>query len=116
MEEGIIALSNTDHLTGLHNRRGFITLAEQQLKMQEHTRNLIMLLYADLDRMKWINDTLGRGFIEDSDIINASETGEDLASFLGRRMGRRGPLRPRTERSLLIPTTRTSPKDFACSR
>ena len=38
MEEEIIALSITDHLTGLYNRRGFLTLAEQQMKVEERSR------------------------------------------------------------------------------
>jgi len=59
LEEEIIALSITDYLTGLHNRRGFMTLAEQQLKIQERTKNWLLLLFADLDNMKWINDNLG---------------------------------------------------------
>ena len=59
LEEEIIALSITDHLTGLHNRRGFMTLAEHQLKIQERTKNWLVLLFADLDNMKWINDNFG---------------------------------------------------------
>ena len=59
LEEEIIALSITDYLTGLHNRRGFMTLAEQQLKIQKRTKNWLLLLFADLDNMKWINDNLG---------------------------------------------------------
>lgn len=88
MEEGIIALSNTDHLTGLHNRRGFITLAEQQLKMQEQRRNLIMLLYADLDHMKWINDTLGhekgdKALIEVASILKDVFRKSDIIARVG---------------------------------
>jgi diguanylate cyclase (GGDEF)-like protein/PAS domain S-box-containing protein len=88
MEEGIIALSNTDHLTGLHNRRGFITLAEQQLKIQEQTRHLIMLLYADLDHMKWINDTLGhekgdKALIEVASILKDVFRKSDIIARVG---------------------------------
>jgi len=59
MEEEIISLSITDYLTGLYNRRGFITLAEQQTKIAERTKTGLLLLFADLDKMKWINDNLG---------------------------------------------------------
>jgi diguanylate cyclase (GGDEF)-like protein/PAS domain S-box-containing protein len=59
LEEEIIALSNSDHLTGLLNRRGFMTLAEHQLKIQERAKMGLLLLFADLDNMKWINDNLG---------------------------------------------------------
>ena len=52
-------LSLTDELTGLLNRRGFATLAEQQLLTAMRTRNRLWLLFADLDDLKGINDLLG---------------------------------------------------------
>jgi diguanylate cyclase (GGDEF)-like protein/PAS domain S-box-containing protein len=59
-QEGLIrALSITDQLTGLYNRRGFMTLAEQQLRVAERTKKGLFLLYADLDGLKQINDKLG---------------------------------------------------------
>lgn len=58
-EELIRALSITDQLTGLYNRRGFTTLAEQQLRMAARTKNGIVLLFADVDGLKRINDQLG---------------------------------------------------------
>lgn len=58
-EEMIRALSITDQLTGLFNRRGFTTLAEQQLRIAERTGNGIVLLFADVDDLKTINDKLG---------------------------------------------------------
>jgi len=59
MEEEIKDLSITDYLTGLHNRRGFMTLAERELKIQERTKSGLLLLFADVDNMKTINDNLG---------------------------------------------------------
>lgn len=52
-------LSLVDELTNLHNRRGFETLAYQQLHLAHQAKMQMVLLFADLDRMKWINDTLG---------------------------------------------------------
>ena len=49
----------TDELTGLLNRRGFKTLAEQQINSAKRMEDFAFLLYADLDNLKWINDTLG---------------------------------------------------------
>lgn len=57
--ENIRRLSLTDELTGLLNRRGFATLAEQQLRTVMRTRNRLWLLFADLDDLKGINDRLG---------------------------------------------------------
>jgi diguanylate cyclase (GGDEF)-like protein len=59
MVETIRTLSLTDGLTGLLNRRGFTTLAEQQLRTSIRTRNRLWLLFADLDGLKEINDRLG---------------------------------------------------------
>jgi len=59
MVETIRTLSLTDELTGLLNRRGFTTLAEQQLRTSIRTRNRLWLLFADLDGLKDINDRLG---------------------------------------------------------
>lgn len=58
-EEEISFISVTDQLTGLYNRRGFITLAEQQLRFSDRGKRDMLLFFADLDGMKWINDTLG---------------------------------------------------------
>ncbi len=49
----------TDELTGLLNRRGFRAMAEQQVARAKRMNDAIFLLYADLDNLKWINDTLG---------------------------------------------------------
>jgi diguanylate cyclase (GGDEF)-like protein/PAS domain S-box-containing protein len=59
LEEELHRLSIVDELTGLFNRRGFLTLSEQQLKFAERIKKSIVLLFIDLDHMKWINDTLG---------------------------------------------------------
>jgi diguanylate cyclase (GGDEF)-like protein/PAS domain S-box-containing protein len=59
MEEELRALSLRDELTGLYNRRGFVTLASQELRMANRLKKGIYLLYADLDGLKIINDTLG---------------------------------------------------------
>ena len=59
MVETIRRLSLTDELTGLLNRRGFTTLAEQQMRTSVRTRNRLWLLFADLDGLKDINDRLG---------------------------------------------------------
>lgn len=52
-------LSLSDELTGLRNRRGFMVLAEQHLKVARRMRQRLLLFYVDLDGMKPINDTYG---------------------------------------------------------
>ncbi|RJQ48134.1 MAG: sensor domain-containing diguanylate cyclase [Nitrospiraceae bacterium] len=58
-EQTLRSMSFIDDLTGLHNRRGFMTLAEQQLKTARRDKKRMLCIFADLDNMKWINDTLG---------------------------------------------------------
>jgi diguanylate cyclase (GGDEF)-like protein len=53
------ALSLRDELTGLYNRRGFMTLAEQHWRLAQRTRQDFALLYMDVNDFKHINDTLG---------------------------------------------------------
>lgn len=58
-QDQLRALSLVDELTGLYNRRGFLTLAHQQSKLANRTKKEMLLLFADLDNLKWINDTQG---------------------------------------------------------
>jgi len=58
-QEELRALSLIDELTGLYNRRGFLTLARQQLKMADRMHRGLFLLFADLDDLKNINDDYG---------------------------------------------------------
>ena len=59
LEERLHQLSITDELTNILNRRGFITLSEQQLKVADRRKKPFYLLYADVNNMKLINDTHG---------------------------------------------------------
>ncbi|MBI5056523.1 MAG: diguanylate cyclase [Nitrospirae bacterium] len=59
MEKKLRALSLKDDLTGLYNRRGFLTFARQQLKIANRRKEGVMLLFADLDGLKMINDGFG---------------------------------------------------------
>lgn len=52
-------LALTDELTGLRNRRGFLVLADQVLRMARRTRAKCALVFVDLDGLKRVNDTRG---------------------------------------------------------
>jgi diguanylate cyclase (GGDEF)-like protein len=56
-ELGNLAL--TDELTGLYNRRGFLAMAERQMRLARRTGRGMMLFMIDLDGLKEINDTFG---------------------------------------------------------
>lgn len=60
-EDALHALSLMDELTGLYNRRGFLTLAQQQLKLARRGHRELVLLFVDMDDFKEINDRFGHG-------------------------------------------------------
>jgi len=56
-ELGNLAL--TDELTGLYNRRGFMAMAERQMRLGRRTGRGMILFMMDLDGLKQINDSFG---------------------------------------------------------
>lgn len=48
-----------DDLTGLQNRRGVFTLIDNHLKLAKRQKKRVLLLYADIDNLKGVNDRLG---------------------------------------------------------
>ena len=88
MEAEILALSITDQLTGLYNRRGFLSLAEQQLKLAKRNKSGMLLFFIDLDGLKWINDTLGheegdKAIIETATVFKETFRTSDIIARLG---------------------------------
>jgi diguanylate cyclase (GGDEF)-like protein/PAS domain S-box-containing protein len=88
MEERLRRMSIIDDLTGLYNRRGFLTLAQQQLKVAERNRKEMTLFFADLDNMKWINDTLGHlegdhALMDVAAVLKESFRESDILSRIG---------------------------------
>jgi diguanylate cyclase (GGDEF)-like protein len=88
MEEKLRALSLTDELTGLYNRRGFFMLAEQQLKLASREKRGMMIFSADFDYLKTINDTLGHqigdiALIETANILKETFRDSDIIARIG---------------------------------
>jgi diguanylate cyclase (GGDEF)-like protein len=48
-----------DELTGLYNRRGFLTFAEEQIELACSGRRELLVVFADVDGLKAINDGFG---------------------------------------------------------
>ncbi|MBI4766778.1 MAG: GGDEF domain-containing protein [Deltaproteobacteria bacterium] len=88
LEDRLSAMSITDELTGLYNRRGFITLSEQQLKIAERTKKSLFLFFADLDKLKEINDQWGhqegdKALIKVADILKETFRKSDIIGRMG---------------------------------
>jgi diguanylate cyclase (GGDEF)-like protein len=88
VEERLQHLSHTDELTGLYNRRGFFTLAEQQFRMAKRLKTKILLVSADVNGLKWINDNLGhhegdKALIEAAEVLRESYRESDIIARVG---------------------------------
>ncbi|HYA14058.1 MAG TPA: diguanylate cyclase [Syntrophales bacterium] len=88
MEEKLRALSLTDELTGLYNRRGFFTFCDRTLKVCRREKKGAFLLYADLDNLKEINDRLGhqegdKMLAETADIFKKTFRDSDIIARIG---------------------------------
>jgi diguanylate cyclase (GGDEF)-like protein len=53
------SMALTDELTGLHNRRGFLRSGAQMLDMAACKQHGALLIYIDVDQLKYVNDTSG---------------------------------------------------------
>jgi diguanylate cyclase (GGDEF)-like protein/PAS domain S-box-containing protein len=87
-EEELHRQSVSDAMTGLFNRRGFVALAEKQMKIAERNRMNIVLLFADMDGLKWINDNLGHkkgdeAIIEAASVLKEAFRESDIIARVG---------------------------------
>jgi diguanylate cyclase (GGDEF)-like protein/PAS domain S-box-containing protein len=71
LEEALRTLALIDELTGLYNRRGFVTLAERQLSLARRKQQSLILIAADVDDLKSINDRFGHA-IGDQALVAAA--------------------------------------------
>jgi len=81
-------LALIDELTGLYNRRGFSAIAGQHLKLANRTGRTMLLLYADLDNLKQINDSFGHpegdsALIETAKILKNTFRESDITARYG---------------------------------
>jgi two-component system cell cycle response regulator len=87
LQRNLQNLSLIDDLTGLHNRRGFMALAEQHLRMIQR-KGAALLVYLDLDDLKLINDSYGhlegnRALIVTANVLRACFRQSDILARLG---------------------------------
>src|SRR5579864_1563830 len=87
LQKNLQNLSLIDDLTGLYNRRGFLALAEQHLRMIQRN-GAALLIYLDLDDLKLINDTCGhlegnRALVVTANVLRACFRQSDILARLG---------------------------------
>jgi diguanylate cyclase (GGDEF)-like protein len=88
VEEALLALSLTDELTGLYNRRRFFVLTEQYMKLSVRTKKKLLLLFIDMDNLKWINDHHGhnqgdQALIDLANILKKTFRESDIVARIG---------------------------------
>jgi diguanylate cyclase (GGDEF)-like protein/PAS domain S-box-containing protein len=82
------SISLTDDLTGLFNRRGFFTFAQQYLQVEGRRKTPLFLLFLDLDNLKRINDSFGHragdiALIRLADILKKTFRSSDVKARMG---------------------------------
>ena len=87
-EDELKKLLLVDELTGLPNRRGFITLSEQALKVATRMQRDVLMIFIDVDHLKHINDTWGhlagdRALIDTARVLQESCREADIVARLG---------------------------------
>jgi len=87
-EATIRSLALTDELTGLYNRRGFISMAEREWQRALRQLRGALLFLFDLDDLKPINDAHGHlagdaALISAAGVLRATFRGSDVVGRLG---------------------------------
>ncbi len=88
LQQGLRNLSLEDDLTGLYNRRGFVALAEQQLKLARRKEIRLLVAFADLDGLKAINDAHGHvvgseAIVEAAGVLRETFRDSDILARFG---------------------------------
>lgn len=81
-------LSYLDELTGLHNRRGFLRFARAQLDAGALARRPMLLIFVDLDGLKYINDQLGhsagdQALVATATVLKSTFRERDIVARMG---------------------------------
>ena len=87
-EDVLRGMSLEDELTGLLNRRGFFAMVEEARQRARFQDSRILLLYADVDGLKKVNDQLGHTagdllITAAADVLREAFRHEDLLARLG---------------------------------
>jgi diguanylate cyclase (GGDEF)-like protein len=88
LDRELRSLALTDDLTCLYNRRAFLALAGQQLRVARRNGQGLLLFFADADHLKEINDSYGHregdfALIQAADALERTFRNSDVIARLG---------------------------------
>ena len=87
-EDALRTLALVDELTSLYNRRGSVTLAERQLSLARRKKLPLVLIAADVDDLKGINDRFGhaagdQALVAAANILKQTYREADIVARIG---------------------------------
>jgi len=88
LDKELQSLALTDDLTCLYNRRAFLALATQQVRLMRRKEEGLLLFFADVDGLKTINDCFGHSegdlaLIRTADALEQTFRDSDILARLG---------------------------------
>src|SRR5215210_1549050 len=88
LQDDLRRAAAVDPLTHLNNRRGFLPIAEHQLRIAQRTREPVALVFVDVDGLKHVNDTLGHAvgdtlIAEAAVVLRTTFRASDLPARMG---------------------------------
>jgi diguanylate cyclase (GGDEF)-like protein len=88
LDKELRSLALTDDLTCLYNRRAFLALATQQLRVARRKDERLLLFFMDLDGLKNINDSFGHregdlALVRTADALEQTFRDSDIVARLG---------------------------------
>ena len=88
LHAALLDLALVDDLTGLYNRRGFLTLATRDLRLARRGNETLLVAFADLDDLKGVNDAAGhavgdRALRDTATLLRQTFRDSDLVARIG---------------------------------
>ena len=88
LQKDLRQMATMDELTGLANRRGFLAVAEHQLRLATRLGEPVAVLFLDVDNLKPVNDSLGHAvgdqlLRETADLMVTTFRDSDLLGRVG---------------------------------
>jgi diguanylate cyclase (GGDEF)-like protein len=78
----------SDELTGLYNRRGFLLLGSELMRLAQSMKKNVLLFFADVDNLRQINNKYGRregdqALLKTADVFRNTFRNSDVAARFG---------------------------------